>query len=111
MPEGALDRIYQELLDMFAVVKVSVDPPRADGPPRWQEGPGFYTMRFKPPVGVNPSIVTGKVQEMKILLELEEQQEIRHAVDRGSVVFEIPKLDGQRYDVVRSEVWDFFDWA
>lgn len=63
------------------------------------EGPGFCSFRVVPKSGLSAKKVTGKVEDLKLALELPAESSIRSFVDRGAVVFEVPKADEDRYFV------------
>ena len=93
---------YQRVLALFSEFKILVDTP-VDFVPI--EGPAFYEIRVKPGRGVKLDRVLGQTREMKLRLALPEHLEIRGLVDRGSVVFQVPKEDDERYFVGSSELW------
>ncbi|MBM4292846.1 MAG: hypothetical protein FJ138_16705, partial [Deltaproteobacteria bacterium] len=65
----------------------------------YQEGPGFYVLRFKPGTGHRAQALTNYTPELKLKLGLGHDQEPRHYIDEGCVVFEVPKRDEDRYFV------------
>ena len=50
------------------------------------------TFRGSPDHGVSAHNVTGKLEDLKLALELPADMSIRSFVDRGAVVFEVPKM-------------------
>jgi DNA phosphorothioation-dependent restriction protein DptH len=54
---------------------------------------------------VRPDLVRRSVEELKLRLALPEDFTPRSYIDRGAVVFEIPKSDDQRYFVSAEDVW------
>ena len=110
MTDSQLVAAYQKVLNVFHNHKVNVRKPTGDAEPFVQQGPAFYTIRVEPAVGVATGALTGKTEELKLGLKLEKQQEIRHYVDKGSIVFEIPKLKSERYWVHAEDLWSRVEW-
>jgi len=101
--ETALQQRYERLLDVLAQHGVKVEPPASDP---WQEGPGFYVLRVIPKTGVTVDRVVARVNEIALALQLPAGSQIRSVLDRGSIVFEIPKTDEERYFVQAADLWD-----
>lgn len=101
--EEVLRQRYERLLDVLAQHGVKVAAPAADP---WQEGPGFYVLRVIPKTGVTVDRVVSRVNEIALALRLPAGSQIRSVLDRGSIVFEIPKADEERYFVQASELWN-----
>ena len=94
---------YNKALDVFGLHNVQVDSPDNINP--WQEGPGFYILRFKPRPGTTVDKVLGRREDIFLALELPAGFAIRTSIDRGSVVFEIPKTAVEKYGVDAAELW------
>ncbi len=94
---------YQRVLDAFHEFRVDVDVP--DGL-RVDQGPGFYLARIVPGAGVAADKLMGRTTDLKLRLGLPQELDVRTYADRGSVVFEIPKLDEERYDVDAEALWE-----
>ena len=94
-------------LDAFASHGIGVTLPDI-GP--HQQGPGFYLLRFRPRPGVTTASIEARVADIKLALELTVDQDIRHYIDRGAVVFEVPKSPEQRFDVDAEQMWTDADW-
>ena len=107
MSEHELDTLQQRALDAFASHGIGVTLPDI-GP--HQQGPGFYLLRFRPRPGVTTASIEARVADIKLALELTVDQDIRHYVDRGAVVFEVPKSPEQRFDVDAEQMWTDADW-
>mgnify|MGYP000084671909 FL=1 len=101
--EEVLRERYERLLDVLAQHGVKVAAPASDP---WQEGPGFYVLRVIPKTGVTVDRVVSRVNEIALALRLPAGSQIRSVLDRGSIVFEIPKADEERYFVEASELWN-----
>ncbi|MGY0235066.1 FtsK/SpoIIIE domain-containing protein [Longispora urticae] len=93
---------YNRVVDVFARHKVAVTAPEAG---KWQEGPGFYIFRFIPDPGVTVDKLTNRRDEIFLALALPSGFSIRTRSDRGSVLFEIPKIDEEKYGVDAKALW------
>jgi hypothetical protein len=107
VPSPVLERRYQQLLDAFHEFNVNVTAFDGD---RFDEGPAFYLLRVVPGSGVNADKVINKTADLKLRLALPAAMHLRAYLDRGAVVFEIPKQDDERYDVDAHELWARADW-
>ncbi len=96
MDTAALENQMQTILDRLDQLGVSVTPNETDP---YLEGPGFCSYRVRPDTGVAAHNVTGKLDDLKLALHLPAEMSIRSFVDRGAVVFEVPKDDDDRYFV------------
>lgn len=94
---------YGKLLGRLDQLKVDVRRP-ATG--TWQQGPGFCLYRVVPSPGVPVDRITGKMDDIKLALELPAELSIRTYVDRGAVIFEVPKEDKDRYFVSAKSLWE-----
>lgn len=101
--DDELRRRYNTVLDVFGLHNVQVGPP-VSGP--WQEGPGFYVLRFVPRPGVTVDKVVNRRDEIFLALELPAGYSIRTLNDRGAVVFEIPKVEGEKFGVPAAALWE-----
>ncbi len=104
---SGLERRYQELLDGFAEFGIRVRRAEQDA---CTEGPGFYVLRVVPDRGVSPDTVLARVPALKLKLGLASEQAIRANIDRGAIVFEVPKKDEDRYPVMAKELWARVEW-
>ncbi|MFJ9799205.1 FtsK/SpoIIIE domain-containing protein [Streptomyces sp. NPDC101145] len=93
---------YNKVVDVFARHKVAVNAPEVG---KWQEGPGFYIFRFIPSPGVTVDKLTNRRDEIFLALALPSGFSIRTRSDRGSVLFEIPKIDDEKYGVDAKALW------
>lgn len=64
-------------------------------------GPASVTFKFKPASGVPTSKIEGKIDDLKLILELEHNQEINLYSDKGFINLVVPK---------KSEDREFFKW-
>jgi DNA segregation ATPase FtsK/SpoIIIE, S-DNA-T family len=99
----ALERRYQEVLNVFTEYKVLVSRPEEDA---FNEGPGFYVFRVKPAPGVKPDSIMKLAPELKLKLGLEKDLNPKSYIDSGAVVFEVPKADEDRYYVTADSIWE-----
>ncbi|KAB2340884.1 FtsK/SpoIIIE domain-containing protein [Actinomadura rudentiformis] len=102
LPEEELRLRYNKVVDVFARHKVAVTSPEVG---KWQEGPGFYIFRFIPNPGVTVDKLTNRRDEIFLALALPSGFSIRTRSDRGSVLFEIPKIDDEKYGVDAKVLW------
>lgn len=93
---------YERLLDVLRQHNVTVDPPPTEP---WREGPGFYVLRVVPRAGVTVDRVVNRVDEIALALALPAGSRIRTSLDRGTIVFEVPKAAEERYSVSAAELW------
>lgn len=98
-----LESRYQRLLDAFHEFRVAVGVP--DGL-HVDEGPGFYLARVVPGPRVTADKLMGRTTDLKLRLGLPHTLDIRTYADRGAVVFEVPKVDEERYDVDAQTLWN-----
>ncbi|MEU5100506.1 FtsK/SpoIIIE domain-containing protein [Streptomyces sp. NPDC020996] len=102
LSEEELRLRYNKVVDVFARHKVLVTAPEVG---KWQEGPGFYIFRFIPNPGVTVDKLTNRRDEIFLALALPSGFSIRTRSDRGSVLFEIPKIDDEKYGVDAKALW------
>ncbi|MFI5824134.1 FtsK/SpoIIIE domain-containing protein [Streptomyces rishiriensis] len=100
--EAELKLRYNKVVNVFARHKVAVTAPEIG---KWQEGPGFYIFRFIPDPGVTVDKLTNRRDEIFLALALPSGFSIRTRSDRGSVIFEIPKIDDEKYGVDAKALW------
>lgn len=105
-PEGlgsdVLEARYQIVLNALEEFNIPVSIPEGES---YDEGPAFYEVRVVPGAGIKTDKVLAQTQELKLRLKLPHELEIRGIVDRGAVVFQIPKEDNERYFVDARELW------
>lgn len=103
LSDEELKRRYERLLDVLQEFGVNVTPPPSDP---WREGPGFYVLRVIPRTGVSVDRVVNRVNEIALALHLPAGSQIRTSLDRGSIVFEVPKSPEERYPVDATDLWE-----
>ncbi|MFD8707579.1 FtsK/SpoIIIE domain-containing protein [Kitasatospora sp. NPDC059648] len=102
LSEEELRLRYNKVVDVFTRHRVAVTAPEIG---KWQEGPGFYIFRFIPDPGVTVDKLTNRRDEIFLALALPSGFSIRTRSDRGSVLFEIPKIDDEKYGVDAKALW------
>lgn len=93
---------FERLLDVLRQHNVMVDPPPTEP---WLEGPGFFLLRVVPRPGVTVDRVVNRVDEIALSLALPAGSKIRTLLDRGTIVFEVPKVPEERYPVSAADLW------
>ncbi|MER8059405.1 MULTISPECIES: FtsK/SpoIIIE domain-containing protein [unclassified Streptomyces] len=102
LSEQELRLRYNKVVDVFVRHRVSVTAPETN---KWQEGPGFYIFRFVPDPGVTVDKLINRRDEIFLALSLPSGFSIRTRSDRGAVLFEIPKIDEEKYGVDAEALW------
>jgi DNA segregation ATPase FtsK/SpoIIIE, S-DNA-T family len=102
-----LEQRYQAVLDAFHEFRVDVRPSSGD---RFDDGPAFYLLRVVPGNGVPADKLMGRAADLKLRLALPAEMHLRTYLDRGAVVFEIPKQADERYDVDARRLWADAEW-
>ena len=97
-----LESRYARVLTVLDNLGVDIERPE-EFP--YKEGPGFFRFRVVPKPGVTTDRVMSKVDDIKLVLALPAELNIRSYVDKGAVVFEVPKEDADRYFVSAQEIW------
>lgn len=100
--EDELEVRWGKLYDTLHQHKAFVNRPPDDP---YAEGPGFYVLRVVPSSGMTVDKVVNRKNEIQLALALPRNAQIRTSLDRGAVLFEIPKSPEERYHVVTSELW------
>ena len=104
LDRAVLEGRYQRILDRLTQLQVKVRPPTEVD--RYQEGPAFCIYRVVPEQGMATDRVTGRLDDLKLALELPKELNLRAYVDRGAVVFEVPKEQADRYFVSARSLWN-----
>lgn len=107
MSQAELQARYQTVLDTLSEYEVEV---RRDEREPIKEGPGFIIYRVQPGPGVQPQKVIAQTENLKYKLALPAELHPRAYIDRGAVVFEVPKLEDERYYVSVDELWPRVEW-
>ncbi|GEL96330.1 FtsK/SpoIIIE domain-containing protein [Cellulomonas composti] len=101
--EAELKVRYERVLEVLREHNVPVVPANTE---QWLEGPGFYVLRVAPKTGVTVDRVVNRVNEIALALRLPAGQQIRTSLDRGTIVFEVPKTPEERYPVLARDLWE-----
>ncbi len=96
---------YQQLLDAFHEYDVKVEAPDEAA---FQEGPGFWIARVRPPRRMPVARILDRLGEIKLRLDLPAEHLPRAYVSDGLVAIEIPKLEHERYSVKAENLWTGF---
>jgi hypothetical protein len=102
LAEEELRDRYNKVLDVFARHKVDVIAPESE---MWKEGPGFYIFRFIPSPGVTVDKLINRRDEIFLALALPSGFSILTRKDRGAVLFEIPKIDEEKFGIDAKNLW------
>lgn len=98
---------YQSVLSAFDEYGVEV---RRDEDEPVLEGPGFYVFRVRPGRGVRPAKLRNYEEDLQYKLELPAGRLPRSYIDRGAVVFEVPKHESERYYIAADDLWREVSW-
>jgi S-DNA-T family DNA segregation ATPase FtsK/SpoIIIE len=98
-----LELRYSKILDVLHNLGIEIDRPTTLP---FREGPGFFRFRVVPKPGVSADRIMSKVDDIKLVLGLPAELNIRSYVDKGAVVFEAPKEDADRYYVTAQSIWE-----
>ena len=101
--QDGLLRKYQIILDAFGEFGVAVQPYE---PEPFLEGPGFFLVRVVPGRGIKPDSLMDRTDELKLKLGLPAQHSPLSYIDEGTIVFEIPKANVERYMVYAEDLWN-----
>jgi len=104
MPRETLRRIYEEILGCFAIHGVSVAAAQDDEQPI-VEGPASILFKVRPNPGIDPRKLSEKGAALKLVLQLEQEQNVTFNIDKGYVTIDVPKRSEQRYYVDAMETW------
>lgn len=69
------------------------------------EGPASILFKVRPGPGVDPRKVSEKAAALKLVLQLEQDQNVTFNIDRGFVTIDVPKRPDQRYYVDAVQTW------
>lgn len=104
MPVETLRRIYEEILGCFEVHGVAVSAAHEEEQP-FIEGPASILFKVRPGTGVDPRKLTEKTSALKLVLQLEQDQNVTFNIDRGFVTIDVPKHADRRYYVDAVDTW------
>ncbi len=104
LPRKTLRRTYEDILGCFAVHGVAVSAAQEEDEP-FIEGPASILFKVRPGPGVDPRKVSEKAAALKLVLQLEQDQNVTFNIDRGFVTIDVPKRPEQRYYVDAVQTW------
>lgn len=104
LPREALRRAYEDILGCFAVHGIAVSAAQEKDEP-YIEGPASILFKVRPGPGVDPRKISEKAAALKLVLELEQDQNVTFNIDRGFVTIDVPKRPEQRYYVDAVQTW------
>ena len=106
-PRGLTDqelrRRYTQLLNTFHEYRLAVESPSEKE--RYSEGPASIVFSVLPGRGVPTTRIESRLNDLKLRLSLESDQNIGFSIDRGMVRLDVPKPDSERYFVDASDMW------
>jgi DNA phosphorothioation-dependent restriction protein DptH len=105
MPDLELRGIYQSILDAYAKHGVDVEAVSGDQSP-YIEGPASIIFRLLTRGATDPKKLIDKGQVLKLILKLDEKQNVSFSIDKGYVNMDVPKSSSQRYYVKASDLWE-----
>ena len=95
---------YQVVLDTYENFGVSVRKPENDSD-YFVEGPASVIYRIRPNDGVPTKKIVERKDDLKLKLELSEEQQIRFGNNRGNMEIDVPKSVEDRYFVTAEDLW------
>jgi DNA phosphorothioation-dependent restriction protein DptH len=72
------------------------------------EGPASIIFRLLTRGATDPKKLIDKGQMLKLILKLEEKQNVSFSIDKGFVNMDVPKSSSQRYYVSAADLWEFW---
>jgi DNA phosphorothioation-dependent restriction protein DptH len=105
MSDMELRGIYQSILDAYAKHGVDVEAVSANEIP-YIEGPASIIFKLLTRGATDPKKLTDKGQVLKLILKLDEKQNISFSIDKGYVNMDVPKSSSQRYYVKAVDLWE-----
>jgi energy-coupling factor transporter ATP-binding protein EcfA2 len=104
LSQEVLRRMYEDILGCFDLHGISVTAAASEDDP-YMEGPASILFKLKPGAGVDPRKLSEKGAALKLVLALEQEQNVSFNIDRGFVTIDVPKRPEQRYFVDGVETW------
>lgn len=104
LPDQELKHIYQEILGCFDSHRVSVSAVAMEDEP-YIEGPASILFKVRPGSGIDPRKLAEKGAALKLVLALEQEQNVSFNIDLGFVTIDVPKKPEQRYFVDAVDTW------
>ncbi|MDP3834344.1 MAG: FtsK/SpoIIIE domain-containing protein [Hydrogenophaga sp.] len=104
LSQDVLRRMYEDILGCFDLHGVSVSAAAPEDEP-YMEGPASILFKLRPGPGVDPRKLSEKGAALKLVLALEQEQNVSFNIDRGFVTIDVPKRPELRYFVDGVETW------
>lgn len=104
MSDIELRLIYQSILDAYAKHGVEVEAVSADESP-YIEGPASIIFKLLTRGATDPKKLIDKGQVLKLILKLDEKQNVSFSINKGYVNMDVPKSSSQRYYVEAANLW------
>jgi DNA segregation ATPase FtsK/SpoIIIE, S-DNA-T family len=99
-----LERRYQAILNTYSEFDIPVRKPEKPSD-QFVEGPASILFRLRPGQGVDVRKLSEKSENLRLMLRLEESQNVRFSIDRGNVTIDVPKSVDDRYFVNAEDLW------
>ena len=108
LSDSDLQRRYNEILGCFATHGVQVSAAQPEDQP-FVEGPSSVLFKVRPGSGIDPRKLSEKSSALKLVLALDQEQNVSFNIDKGFVTVDVPKRQEHRYFVDAAETWS--RWA
>ena len=102
---SVLQRMYEDILGCFGLHGIAVSAAAPEDEP-FTEGPASILFKMRPGSGIDPRKLYEKGAALKLVLELEQEQNVSFNIDRGFVTIDVPKRPEHRYFVDAAETWN-----
>ena len=99
-----LQRIYEDILGCFGTHGIAVSAAQPEDQP-FLEGPASVLFKLRPGSGVDPRKLSEKSSALKLVLALNQEQNVSFNIDKGFVTIDVPKSQEHRYFVDAAETW------
>lgn len=99
-----LQRMYENILGCFETHGIPVSAAQPEDQP-FVEGPASVLFKLRPGSGIDPRKLSEKSSALKLVLALNQEQNVSFNIDRGYVTIDVPKSQEHRYFVDAAETW------
>ncbi|MEI7929529.1 MAG: FtsK/SpoIIIE domain-containing protein, partial [Verrucomicrobiales bacterium] len=99
-----LQRMYEDILGCFGTHGIPVSAAQPEDQP-FVEGPASVLFKMRPGSGVDPRKLSEKSSALKLVLALNQEQNVSFNIDKGFVTVDVPKSQEHRYFVDAAETW------
>jgi S-DNA-T family DNA segregation ATPase FtsK/SpoIIIE len=104
LSDTELQDMYKSVLSCFGTHGISVTAAHLEERP-FIEGPASVLFKVRPGPGVDPRKLSEKSSALKLVLALEQEQNVSFNIDKGFVTIDVPKSQAHRYFVDAAETW------